>query len=609
MIIFFRTTYRFNIILHLFFQQLKLPLIQIAATELIAGVSGESEERIRELFEHAAAISPCVLFIDEIDAISSNRINAQKDMERRVVTQLLISLDSLSKYYNGSQVVVVGATNRADSIDPALRRVGRFDQEICLGIPDREARCQILRVICSCLRLEKLFDFDAIAVLTPGYVGADLLALATRAATIAVKRIFHEKEENALKRNMAKAAASQPIPMINLTEDILMEIDSVLESANREKLENDAKELEGESKKDIEAKENEANEADEQIKEIEKIVEAATKSTVEGESTTNENVPAEKANSENPTESSENKDKVSEPKEQEENHMETDNNISNENEKPDNDESEEIDVEAVDSKETLGDALLKNTEIKSKLGLDVMFKWLSNVEPLITPEELDGLFITMKDFEDAVKVVQPSAKREGFITVPDVTWNDIGSLSDIRQELSLAILAPVKYPQHLKSLGLEAPSGVLLCGPPGCGKTLLAKAIANEAGINFISVKGPELLNMYVGESERAVRQCFQRARNSAPCVIFFDEFDALCPKRTDTSDSSGSARVVNQLLTEMDGVEERKGVFLMAATNRPDMVDRAVLRPGRLDKILYVGLPEQQDRLEILEAITKVSI
>lgn len=170
----------------------------------------------------------------------------------------------------------------------------------------------------------------------------------------------------------------------------------------------------------------------------------------------------------------------------------------------------------------------------------------------------------------------------------------------------MAILAPVKFPHRLKLLGLNAPSGVLLCGPPGCGKTLLAKAVANEAGINFISVKGPELLNMYVGESERAVRQCFQRARNSAPCVIFFDEFDSLCPKRSDNAEGGAGMRVVNQLLTEMDGIEDRKGVFLMAATNRPDIVDPAVLRPGRLDKILYVGLPEVADREDILRALTK---
>uniref|UniRef100_A0A0K8T659 AAA+ ATPase domain-containing protein n=3 Tax=Lygus hesperus TaxID=30085 RepID=A0A0K8T659_LYGHE len=170
----------------------------------------------------------------------------------------------------------------------------------------------------------------------------------------------------------------------------------------------------------------------------------------------------------------------------------------------------------------------------------------------------------------------------------------------------MSIMMPVKYPEEFTRMGIDAPSGIMLWGPPGCGKTLLAKAIANEANINFISVKGPELLNMYVGESEKAVRTCFQRARNSQPCVIFFDEIDALCPRRSDSSEGSVSSRVVNQVLTEMDGVEGRKGVFLMAASNRPDMVDPAVLRPGRLDKIVKVGLPSAQDRIDILRAITK---
>lgn len=229
---------------------------------------------------------------------------------------------------------------------------------------------------------------------------------------------------------------------------------------------------------------------------------------------------------------------------------------------------------------------------------------LKSTEPL--PEEtLAGLSIFMSDFQVSLASVQPSAKREGFATVPDVTWEDVGALQDIREELTMAILAPVRSPEQFKALGLSAPSGVLLAGPPGCGKTLLAKAVANESGLNFISVKGPELLNMYVGESERAVRQVFQRGRNSAPCVIFFDEIDALCPRRSG-HESGASVRVVNQLLTEMDGLETRRQVFIMAATNRPDIIDPAVLRPGRLDKTLYVGLPPPADRHAILLTVTK---
>jgi ribosome biogenesis ATPase len=231
--------------------------------------------------------------------------------------------------------------------------------------------------------------------------------------------------------------------------------------------------------------------------------------------------------------------------------------------------------------------------------------WLHDRSPL-TGEELSSLCILMDDFKQALKCVQPSAKREGFASVPDVSWDDVGSLTSVREELQMAILAPIRHIHHFKELGLTTPTGVLLCGPPGCGKTLIAKAMANEAGINFISVKGPELLNMYVGESERAVRVCFERARNSAPCVIFFDELDALCPKRSDSREGGATMRVVNQMLTEMDGVQERQGVYLLAASNRPDIIDPAVLRPGRFDKILFVGLPTASDRIEILRAITK---
>lgn len=199
---------------------------------------------------------------------------------------------------------------------------------------------------------------------------------------------------------------------------------------------------------------------------------------------------------------------------------------------------------------------------RHELTLFEVMSWLNLDCPPISPQVLEQLFITVDDFKEAVTLVKPSAKREGFITDPDVTWDDIGSLKDVRVELKLAVLAPVKFPEKLKALGITTPAGVLLCGPPGCGKTLIAKAIANEAGINFISVKGPELMNMYVGESEKAVRQCFQRARDSAPCVIFFDEFDSFCPKRSDVAEGASSTRVVNQLLTEMDGIEERKGGF-----------------------------------------------
>jgi ribosome biogenesis ATPase len=364
----------------------------------------------------------------------------------------------------GSGVLLVAATTRPDSLDPAVRRSGRFDREICLGIPDEPARLSILQVLMRGLRLEPDFPLQDLAHRTPGYVGADLRALIREASLCAVNRLLSTSGRHALSTPVGGASPGSEVTGSTVTPE---------------------------------------------------------EGTAPGPLTENRNP------------SFENRDPQS-------------------------------------------------------------------------LEGLDDIFITAKDFELALQEVQPSAKREGFATVPGTSWDDVGALEDVREELTLAILAPVRYPRQFADLGLTTPPGILLAGPPGCGKTLLAKAIANESGINFISVKGPELLNMYVGESERAVRQVFQRARNSAPCVIFFDELDALCPRRSEMAEASASSRVVNQLLTEMDGLQARRQVFIMAATNRPDIIDPAVLRPGRLDRVVYVGLPSSRDRSLILNTITK---
>ncbi|XP_053768501.1 nuclear valosin-containing protein-like [Desmodus rotundus] len=443
--------------------ELDLPILKVAATEIVSGVSGESEQKLRGLFEQAVSNAPCILFIDEIDAITPKREVASKDMERRIVAQLLTCMDDLNSVAATARVLVIGATNRPDSLDPALRRAGRFDREICLGIPDEASRERILQTLCRKLRLPGMSDFRHLAHLTPGFVGADLMALCREAAVCAVNRVLMQ-----------------------------------LQDAPRSDPERQGQPLEG------------------------------------------------------------------------------------------------------GQEESTGTEPTHNTqdELQSLLTL------LRNQDPL-SEEQLQGLCIELNDFIVALSSVQPSAKREGFVTVPNVTWADIGALEDVRDELTMAILAPVRNPEQFQALGLVTPAGVLLAGPPGCGKTLLAKAVANESGLNFISVKGPELLNMYVGESERAVRQVFQRAKNSAPCVIFFDEVDALCPRRSDR-ETGASVRVVNQLLTEMDGLETRQQVFILAATNRPDIIDPAILRPGRLDKTLFVGLPPPADRLAILKTITK---
>ncbi|CAH2041131.1 unnamed protein product, partial [Iphiclides podalirius] len=505
-----------TLLAHAIAGKLQLPLIAVTGTELVGGVSGESEERIRELFERAVSVAPCILFIDEIDAVCGNRVHAQKDMEKRMVAQLLASLDGLSEKSDSASVLILAATNNPDALDPALRRAGRLEQEITLGIPSLKARKEILEILCKNLVLDADVDMSALSQITPGFVGADLQALVNKASTYAIKRIFSEI------RSQAKASIKQNSNEVSKTNDEVSAIPN------------------GDKGTDETAAGEDGN----------------SKNCTEAESKENVEVTAPA------------QEKITETGDEEQNHG----------------DGEQIE--------------LTNDPLNDVLSL------LEDSMPY-TPEELTGLSIRQEDFTRALKTTKPCAVREGIVTVPDVTWEDVGSLSQVRKDLQLAVLAPVKYPEQLKKLGLAAPSGVLLCGPPGCGKTLLAKAVANEAGVNFISVKGPELLNMYVGESERAVRTCFRRARNSAPCVIFFDEFDALCPRRT-SQDHNGAARVVNQLLTEMDGIESREGVFVLAASNRPDIIDPAVLRPGRLDRVMYVGMPARDDRYDILRKLTK---
>ncbi|KAK9763601.1 Ribosome biogenesis ATPase rix7 [Basidiobolus ranarum] len=458
--------------------EMGVPFLTISAPSVVSGMSGESEKKIRDIFQEAAEIAPCIMFIDEIDAITPKRENAQREMERRIVAQLLTCMDDLSlDKTNNKAVLIIGATNRPDSLDSALRRAGRFDREICLNVPDEEAREKILRVLSEKLRLSGDFDFHMLAKMTPGYVGADLNSLTCAAGMVAVRRIF-------------KTMQAQMVQLAINEED----------KGDESKMEVD----------------------------IERTVE----------------------------------------------------------------ELQVIGTEKLETKE----ALEKLRSISSFLA--------THPNPL-TPEELEPLSINMDDFREALTKIQPSSKREGFATVPDVTWDEIGALQYVRDELRMAVVEPIKHPEFFIRVGINAPAGVLLWGPPGCGKTLLAKAVANESHTNFISVKGPELLNKYVGESERAVRQVFARARASSPCIVFFDELDALCARRDD-SQSEASARVVNTLLTELDGVENRAQVFVIAATNRPDIIDPAMLRPGRLDKLLYVELPTPEERSEILKTLAK---
>ncbi|KZT06140.1 AAA-domain-containing protein [Laetiporus sulphureus 93-53] len=478
-----------TLLAHAIAGELGVPFISISAPSVVSGMSGESEKTLRDTFEEAKRVAPCLLFIDEIDAITPKRESAQREMERRIVAQFLTCMDDMSwEKTDNKAVVVIGATNRPDSLDAALRRAGRFDHEISMGVPDDEARAQILRVLCSKLRLEGDFDYTALAKATPGYVGADLTALTGAAGIIAVKRIFKQISDGTL---TLSDGIEQLTP--NPDGDVLMQIDIPQPTSDAQ--------------------------------------------------------PAPP-----------------------------------------------IPVKPVPF--STFDASAHTT------ASSIVHFLRAHPDPL-TEAQLVPLCITFADFMLALKHVQPSSKREGFATVPDVTWTDIGALHATREELHMAIVQPIRRPELFRAVGIQAACGVLLWGPPGCGKTLLAKAVANESRANFISVKGPELLNKYVGESERAVRQVFSRARASAPCVIFFDELDALVPRRDDSL-SESSARVVNTLLTELDGLDARKSVYVIAATNRPDMIDPAMCRPGRLDKLLYVDLPLPDERSEIVRTMTR---
>ncbi|XP_046389812.1 nuclear valosin-containing protein-like isoform X2 [Ischnura elegans] len=589
-----------TLLAHALAGELQLPLVKVAATELVAGVSGESEERIRELFEKAVSLSPCILFLDEVDAITPHRVTAQREMERRIVAQLLSSLDELGKKEGGDQVLVVGASNRPDAIDPALRRAGRFDREVCIGIPDERAREKILGVLCSDLRLSGDVNLELVARNSPGYVGADLQALAREAAMKAVDRVFKKMGENK-KKNSSRSSSGYASRNSNGTE---------AEEPLKVNCKEEQPAVPGSTETKPEASKVAGNqeETPKTTNDDSKVDESGDKARGTKESASQG--PAEPVANGRVTGSKGEGDSKRDEDDNTDGSRTTETTVLS---------VEEAEVASPPkgrkplegAEEPKGDEFEERMEVEEgegdEMGSDLE-RWLSwvRVSDSVRSADLEDLFVEAADFEAALKIVQPSAKREGFATVPDVSWDAIGSLADVREELQMNILAPVKHPREFAAMGLKSAAGVLLCGPPGCGKTLLAKAVANEAGINFISVKGPELLNMYVGESERAVRQCFQRARSSAPCVIFFDELDALCPKRNDSADGGAGARVVNQMLTEMDGMDGRKGVYLMAASNRPEIIDPAILRPGRLDKIIYVGIPSSTDRVEILKAICK---
>ena len=397
--------------------------ISINGPEIMSKFYGESEQRLRDIFEEAQKNAPSIIFIDEIDAIAPKREEVTGEVEKRVVAQLLTLMDGIK---GRGRVVVIGATNRPDAVDPALRRPGRFDREIEIRPPDTKGRKEILQVHTRNMPLAEDVDLDKLAEITYGYTGADLAALAKEAALIALRKFLEVKK---------------------------------------------------------------------------------------------------------------------------------------------------IDLNS----------------------------------PQLPPEVLKELKVTMSDFLQAMKVIQPTLLREVYVEVPKVRWTDIGGLEDVKQQLREAVEWQLRFPEVFDKMGIRPPKGVLLFGPPGTGKTLLAKAVATESGANFIAVRGPEVLSKWVGESEKAIREIFKKARQAAPTVIFFDEIDAIAPARGMGHDTSGvTERIVNQLLAEMDGITPLNKVVVIAATNRPDILDPALLRPGRFDRLIYVPPPDKAARLDILKVHTR---
>ncbi|KUH33235.1 AAA family ATPase [Thermococcus celericrescens] len=454
--------------------------IAINGPEIMSKYYGESEERLREVFKEAEENAPAIIFIDEIDAIAPKREETHGEVEKRVVSQLLTLMDGLK---SRGKVIVIGATNRPDAIDPALRRPGRFDRELEVGVPDKAGRKEILQIHTRGMPIEPEFR--------KGRVMEILEELERNDA-------YRESAERALMK--VKGAKDEEIPEIlrGIDEKLYDEVKARLIDALLEEL---AEVTHGFVGADLAALAREAAMA------------ALRRLIKEGK----------------------------------------------------------IDFEAEH----------------------------------IPKEVLEDLRVTRKDFYEALKMVEPSALREVLLEVPNVHWDDIGGLENVKEELREAVEWPLKYPEAFLGLGITPPKGILLYGPPGTGKTLLAKAVANESEANFIAIKGPEVLSKWVGESEKNIREIFRKARQAAPTVIFIDEIDAIAPRRG-TDVNHVTDRLINQLLTEMDGIQENSGVVVIAATNRPDIIDPALLRPGRFDRLILVPAPDEKARLEIFKVHTR---
>jgi transitional endoplasmic reticulum ATPase len=459
----------------------------INGPEIMSKFYGESEQRLREIFEEAKENSPSIIFIDEIDAIAPRRDEVTGEVERRVVAQLLTLMDGLEER---GQVIVIAATNRIEAIDPALRRPGRFDREIEIGVPDREGRYEVLQIHTRNMPLEP--DYD--------------------------REIVIESLKSLIK-NLKQDG----------NEELVKEVNFLLDEVKQREDKDEIKQV------------------------VHDLLDAELISELEREIVKN--------------------------------------------------------MLGTLADQTHGFVGADIEALSKEAAMKALRRYLPQIDlnsDDIPAEVLDSIRITMDDFKEALKGIEPSAMREVLVEVPRVTWENVGGLDDVKNEIIEAVEWPLKYPEKFKKFGIKPPKGVLLYGPPGTGKTLIAKAVAHETQANFISVKGSELLSKWLGESEKAVRKIFRKARQVAPCIVFFDEIDAIAQMRGFDEGSRAVERVVNQILTEMDGLEELEGVIVIGATNRPDILDPALLRPGRFDRLVYVKPPDRRSRYVIFKIHTR---